>query len=296
MALTPEHEALHRIFQQDHELFARSVARILGIPVAVPDTVTVLNSDLTETKPVERRVDSVLLAELLVETQVSRYILVIESQTEPEETRRHRWPYAIAYLHDKYQCPVILLVVCSKAATARWARKPIEIGLPGLTCMTVLGIVFGPDNVPIVTDPAEAAEDICFTVFSALTHSRSRAVGGILKVLAEALGTVEPDTGALLAEFTEAGLGSTAGQHIWRQLMAIKNSYPYVSQMRAQGRLEGQRMGIMRLLENRAIVVSDDVRELIHSCDQAEVLDQWFDLALVVNDGNEFLLLAGRKL
>jgi hypothetical protein len=123
MVVTPEHEALHRIFQQDPELFARAITRILGVPLAIPDRVTVLNSDLTETKPVERRVDSVLLAELLVETGTTRYILVIESQTEPEESRHRRWPYAIAYLHDKYDCPVILLVVCSKAATARWARN-----------------------------------------------------------------------------------------------------------------------------------------------------------------------------
>jgi hypothetical protein len=182
--------------------------KILGRRVAIPDKITVLNCDLTETRPVERRVDSVLLAEILVETGTNRYVLVIESQTEQEDDKRLRWPYAIAYLHDKYECDVVLLVVCSKAATAKWARKPIKIGLPGFTCMTVQVIVFGPDNVPAVTDPAEAAADVCFAVFSALTHSRSKKVGGILGALAEALGTTDAATGAMLAEFTEAGLGT----------------------------------------------------------------------------------------
>ena len=63
----PEHEALHRIFQQDSKLFARTVRRIFGIDITEPHQVTVLNVDLTETRPVERRPDSVLLAELLVE-------------------------------------------------------------------------------------------------------------------------------------------------------------------------------------------------------------------------------------
>jgi hypothetical protein len=197
--VTPEHESLHRIFQKDRELFARAMAKVLGVPVPVPDQVTVLNSDLTEIRPVERRLDSVLLAEILVQTGASRYILVIESQTEQEETRRRRWPYAIAYLHDKYDRPVILLVVCSKTGTAQWAREPIRIGLPDVTCMTVQVIVFGPDNVPVVTDPVDAAKDVCFTVFSALTHSRSRQVGGILKALAQALGTVDVATGSMFA-------------------------------------------------------------------------------------------------
>ena len=89
----------------------------------------------------------VLLAEILVETGTGRYSL-----------------------HDKYGCGVVLLVVCSEATTARWARKPITIGLPDVTCMTVQAIVFGPDNVPVVTDPAKAGQDVCFAVFSALAR------------------------------------------------------------------------------------------------------------------------------
>jgi hypothetical protein len=177
-------------------------------------------------------------------------------------------------------------------------QEPIEIGLPDITCMTVAGIVFGPDNVPAVTDRTEAAKDVCFTVFSALTHSRSRKVGGILNVLAEALGTVDAKTGALLAEFTEAGLGSTAGLEIWRQLMAT-NSYPYVSQTRAEGRAEGRieerRMNILRILESRGVAASDEVRDLINGCDEAEVLDRWFDMALVAKDASELLLPAQRS-
>src|SRR5438045_9323226 len=55
MSPSPEHEALHRIFQHDPALFTRSVSRILGIPVPEPSDVSVLNVDLTEIRPVERR-------------------------------------------------------------------------------------------------------------------------------------------------------------------------------------------------------------------------------------------------
>lgn len=49
-----------------------------------------------------------------------------------------------------------LLVVCNKESTAMWARQPIMIGLPDLTCMLVHPVVLGPDNVPAVTDLAQA--------------------------------------------------------------------------------------------------------------------------------------------
>jgi hypothetical protein len=70
----------------------------------------------------------VLQVEFMVQDTAGKYILVIESRTDPEEARRRRWPHFIARLHDKYDCPVILVVVCSKGRTARWARAPIEIG------------------------------------------------------------------------------------------------------------------------------------------------------------------------
>jgi hypothetical protein len=310
---SPEHEALHRIFQQDGSLFARTIQRVFGVDVPVPSRVSVLNCDLTEMRPIERRADSVLLAELLVEDPRGRYILIIESQTDPDEKRRSRWPYYIAYLHDKYDCPVVLVVVSSKEATARWARQRIEIGLPGLTCMTVTVVGLGPDNVPVVTDPAHARDDVTFTVFSALTHSRSGQAGAILEVLAAALGTIDDGTAALLAELTEAGLGGTGGQQIWRNLMTTQ-TYPYVSQLRSQGREEGRVEGreegrvegreegraegreegraegraasraedILRILDRRGVVVDESSRARIQACMDLADLDIWFDRALTV--------------
>jgi hypothetical protein len=63
MSPSPEHEALHRVFQYDEKLFARSLANILGKPVPEPVDVSVLTVDLTETRPIERRADTILLAQ-----------------------------------------------------------------------------------------------------------------------------------------------------------------------------------------------------------------------------------------
>jgi hypothetical protein len=112
---------------------------------------------------------------------------------------------------------------------------------------------------------------------------------------------VDADIGASLAEFTEAGLGSTVGQEIWRDLMAMETMSSYVSEMRAkgqrEGRIEGEREGrieerranILRILDRRGLLVPDEVYGQISGCDDARVLDRWFDLALVVSDSRELL-------
>jgi hypothetical protein len=295
MPPTSQHEALHRIFLQDEALFARAAAHILGIVVQEPQQVTVLSNDLTNIKPIERRPDSVLMAEWLIDDPAGRYILIVESQTEPEEAKLRRCPYYIAYLHDKYECPVVLLVVCSKKRTASWARQPIVIGLPDLTCMLVHPVVLGPDNVPAVTDIAEAGLDVTYAVFSALTHSRSSQVGAILEALAGALKAIDREIALTLVEITEAGLSGTAAQQKWRELMT-KQLTPYVSEFRRQGIEEGRAVGleeglaegraksraedILRILDKRGIAVDDDSRDQIVSCTDLDTLGAWLDRSL----------------
>lgn len=284
---SPRHEALHRIFQEDEALFTRAVARVFGVSVPEPTKVTVLSTDLTATEAIERRADSVLQAEFLVEGSTEKYVLVIESQTDPEESRLRRWPYYLAYLHDKYECPVVLAVVCTKEATAAWARKPIEIGLPGLICMTVRLKVLGPDNVPVITDAAESVSDPMLTVFSALTHSRGPALRGILETLATTLTTIDTETAIHLYEFTESGLGGTEGQQIWRALMAT-GTFPFKSQFRLEAEAEGHVKGgvkartedILRVLGRRGIEVDDESRTRITSCTDLDTLGTYLDRSL----------------
>jgi hypothetical protein len=249
-----------------------------------------------------RRGDSILLAEFLVEDKDDKYVVIVESQMRPDEEKERRWPYYIAYLHDKYQCPVVLLVVCNDEATAGWARTPITVGLPGLTCMIVLAWVLGPDNIAPITDPVEAKEDVGFAVLAAITHSRSRQINGILEALAEALDTIEPSTASVMAELIEAGLGNTDGLSIWRALMTT-TTYPYVSQLRSLGRQEGREEGreegraeaVVQVLDSRHIEVPDADRERILACRHSDRLTAWLGKAAVITDISELFAPPGNE-
>lgn len=66
------HEALHRIFQEDPALFVRAVKSI-GITFDAPVSAGPLPTDLTENRPLERRVDTLTEGKLLVERYFSEY-------------------------------------------------------------------------------------------------------------------------------------------------------------------------------------------------------------------------------
>jgi hypothetical protein len=300
--VTGTHEAHHSIFRHDDDLFPEVMEQVFGVVLGKAAQVTCLSTDLTERQPLERRADSVLLAELLVEDEGSKYIVVVEAQTDPDDKKSWSWPYYIAYLRARYECPVILLVVCTKSATERWARAEITSGLGDLICMRVTPAVVGPGNVKPVTDLDKARANVGFAAFSALTHSRTGPAREILGVLAEALGSTDAKNGQFLAELVEAGLDGTSSYEVWRDLM-ITNDYPHVSQWRAQATQQGIERGIglgvelgsiqtrkndiFRTLARRKIGVPKAERKRIEGCTDMGTLEVWLDRSYVIDEISE---------
>jgi hypothetical protein len=83
------HEVMHRIFQEDPGLFART-ARALGIPFADPVSSELLPTDVTEVYPLERRVDTVLS---LRTAGSEHYILAVEAQGKQDPDKPASWTY-----------------------------------------------------------------------------------------------------------------------------------------------------------------------------------------------------------
>ncbi|MGW7046763.1 hypothetical protein ACWGDT_29530 [Streptomyces avermitilis] len=273
------HEAMHRIFQQDPGLFARAV-RALGIPFADPITSTSLPTDLTENRPVERRVDTLLK----IETAKGDFLLAVEAQGKKDPDKPKSWAYYLAHLYAKYKLPPVLLVVCQDRKTAAWASRTVDFGPPQWpAALTLRPLVLGPDEVPVVDDPVQAARDIPLAVLSAVLHGRDPAVSAILKALAAALKGLEahdPDTATIFVEFTTQGLErKSQAAEIWRDLVAADTSF-FTSWLSQEIRAEARAEDVVRLLDRRGLVLSEADRERITSCDDLDALTLWFDRAI----------------
>ncbi|MFD9861203.1 RpnC/YadD family protein [Streptomyces alboflavus] len=281
------HEAQHRIFQKDTALMLRNFQRLFHVPFPEARDIAILNADLTEIEPIERRVDTLLR----VDTDDGSYLLVLEAQGKKDEAKRSSWPYYLSYLHAKYRCEPVLIVMTQSKSTADWAAQPIVLGLPYRPSLVVRPLVLGPGNVPAIADEKEAARDVSLAVFSAITHGRGRGATAILKPLASALETVEPESAAMFAQLVESGLVDPQAKEIWRDLMAPVNYFfrhEVAEKVREQGREEGvereRAAMVLRILTWRDIEVPESVRERVVACTDLEQLNVWAERAMRVAD------------
>ncbi|MGQ4382655.1 hypothetical protein [Streptomyces sp. SAS_270] len=281
--VSSSHEALHRIFQKDPALLTRALQRVLRVPFPEPREFAVLNADLTEIEPVERRVDTLMR----VETDEGTYLLVVESQGKKDEGKRGSWAYYLSYLYAKYRCEPVLIVITQSSATSRWAAQPIRLGLPGWDSLTVRPLVLGPDNVPVIADEREAERDVPLAVLSAMTHGRGPQAAAILESLATALRTIDSESAAVFVQFVDSCLVDPQAKQIWRDLMTAIHYFwrhPLAEQVREEGREEGRAESkaemTLRILEWRGIPVPASVRERVQACTDLEQLETWAQRAV----------------
>ena len=290
--VSSSHEAMHRIFR-DHPEIIDQTLRTLGFDF--PDTVatTLLPTDATEIRPIERRPDTVLKLEV---KDGREFVFVFEAQREPSKLKLRSWPYYMAYLHEAHEgLPVILVVVCHDVATAEWASKPITMGVGFWTSMIVNPFVLGPHNVPVPEGPIDES-GIPLAVLAAITHALDPDIDGILAVLAAALKDTDETTRFDFSLFTQLGLGKFPAAQTWRNLMAfdleLLRTSPVISEIldehdgqvlakgRAEGRTEEKAADILRILDLREVRLTGPERDRIATCTDLETLDRWFDAAV----------------
>lgn len=285
--VTSRHETAHRIFQERPELLG-PIFEILGVPPPRNAVVEELPTDATETRPLERRVDSVLRVK---PSDSETFLLAIEAQGRRDSAKAVNWAYYVAYLAAKYECPVLLLVVCQDKATANWASGPFPLGTPDWAALSLYPLVVGPGNVPVILDEEEASRDLTLAAFSALTHGHGGDATAILDVLARAVGKADHETGDYFATLLTVGLGETRAGSTWRELMSMPTYFPgrstFLDGIYFNGQAEHAARAVLRTLERRGVPASDEVRQRITECSDVELLDLWFDRAFTVSAAEE---------
>ncbi|MEU9762512.1 hypothetical protein [Streptomyces sp. NPDC047985] len=291
--VSSSHEAMHRIFQEYPGLFSR-VSEVLGISIDSPVSATVMPTDLTENRPLERRVDTLLRIDM--EDDDHSYLLAIEAQGKKDPEKPVSWMYYLSYLQAKYRLPPMLLVVCQDRATAEWAARPYSVGHPEAPVLTLRPLVVGPHNMPVIKDVAEARKDLALATLAAITHASDPDIGTMLKTLSSALRDVPETIADPIVELTAQGLGNRPAAQQWRNLVAVDLSF-YKSalseEIRDEGRAEGIARSVLLLLGQAGVDVSDEARAQILGCGDVETLNQW--LLRAPNASTVEEVFAGKK-
>ncbi|MFI1730662.1 hypothetical protein ACH40E_15820 [Streptomyces acidicola] len=285
--VTSAHEGMHRIFQERPEILT-PVLGMLGIALPEKATVHAVTTDLTETRPLVRHVDTVLR---VAPSDGEDFLLAVEAQERRDPKKGSSWAYYVAYLESKYDLPVTLLVVCRDRATAKWAAGPFARVNRGWTAQRTYPLVVGPDNLPMITDERTAAKQPAMAAFSALAHAHSPGIDAILDALGRALEGMDWSAAGYFYQFLDVTLGETPAGDKWRDIVTFVNYFPgrgtvlekaYLegrTEGEATGEAKGEAKGVLRVLEVRGLPVSDDARERITTCTDLDRLNNWLDRA-----------------
>ncbi|MET8828834.1 hypothetical protein ABZX33_23545 [Streptomyces sp. NPDC004608] len=283
---------MHRIFQERPEILG-PVFKVLGVPLSPKVTVDAITTDVTETRPLERRVDTVLR---VGPSDGEDFLLAIEAQSDKKEAKSASWAYYVSYLQSKFGLPVLLVVVCQDLATAKWAAGPFDCGTPGWTTQRTTPLVVGPHNLPVITDARTALKNPALSALSALAHARGLESQGpaILEAIAKALQQLretDPGSAGYFFEFLEITLGDTPSGEEWSRIMTFVSYFPGRGTVREtaylEGKAEGKAEAILLVLDVRGIPVPDAVRERITTCTDLDLMDIWMERSRTVERAEE---------
>jgi hypothetical protein len=293
------HEIFVDLFKNRPALAAEILAEVLDVPLPAYTEARLASTDLTEIQPAEYRADVVVI---LLDGDVAVRVIIVEVQLAVDSRKRLSWPAYVTVSRAIHGCPADLLVVANDPNVAGWCAEPIEIGVPGFV-LRPPGLRH--TDVPVVTDPEEAARRPELGVLSAMAHGDTEQGATIAAAVLPAIQELDEDRARLYYDLVYNSLNEAAR----RALEAMMKGYEYQSDFakkyvaqgrnegRAEGRVEGRVEGrnegrtegrteeaarnLLTVLRARGIAVPDAIRERILAQKDPERLERWLEKAAV---------------
>jgi hypothetical protein len=270
-----QHEALIELFRLNPELAPQTLGEVFGIAVPPHTRARLECGDLTEWAPTEYRSD----VTVVLESPGPVLSVIVEVQRTRDIKKRKSWPVYLTTLRGRLDCDTVLLVVCPDKGVARWCAQPIRIGHPGFTLEP---LVCGPEEIPMITDPAVAVRDLHLTTLSAITHGDKPEGRSVLKTFAEVLRSIDPQHQHRYYDLVFVALSEAARTYL-EGLMTSRLMSDFARRHYSQGEADA----LLAVLKVRGFVVSDGDREMIENCRDADQLRIWVERAVTAASTKE---------
>ncbi len=289
------HEIIVELFRSRPILAAELLGEILGVQLPTFTDARIESSTFADINPSEYAADLVVL--LCSGHPVLG--IVIEVQLRPDPQKAYSWPYYVASLQLRLRCPTCLLIITPDARVAAWAASIGPQG-PGWSFMP---LVLGPDMIPVVAEPEDAAARPELAVLSVMAHAM-----GMQPTVAAAMATaatqavVNLPCGELYFDAIIGSLSAAARkafesmntknyefQSEWaRNLVAIGRTEGEAKGA-AKGKAEGKATAILQVLQARGIQLSPEIHSQITSCTDLATLDRWIQRAVIAPSAHDVI-------
>jgi hypothetical protein len=271
-----KHEGLVKMFRERPAMAGDLLGGPLRISVPEFDSARVSSSDLTDLAPTEYRADAVITLETARHPVMA---VVVEVQLRQDPDKRYTWPVYLTSLHARLRCPVVLLVVCSGSAVARWCSVPIKIGEPNLV---ITPVVLGPEQVPVVTDPELGRRMPELVVLSTVTHCDSwEDPRPYFDLLFASLSSLDSDLANQYNDYVLASLSTAARQHLEEYMTTTEHPFQsdfarrYYDEGQVNGEVKGEAKALLLILEARGVDVPEPTRARITECTDRDQVESW---------------------
>ena len=212
----------------------------LAVRLAFPDWA---RDTLAEVRPTELAQSS-LVADLVLRLggPPPTHTLVVEVQLKVDREKRFVWPAYVSAAHHRYKLPVTLLVVTPSRRVARAARAPLSFDGHG---PTLRPLVIGPDDLPVLLRPEEAAQDLDYAALSALAHLHHPKRAKIAGALLQALRDLPPGTAVSYHQLMRAVLGPVVEEATMLKpnRLYVPETIALVAEAEERGEARGEQRG-----------------------------------------------------
>jgi hypothetical protein len=241
------HQTLCELFQTRPHLAAELLQAARLLPTAADVEGELLPGDLSQSAAPEYRADVVVKL-----TGATDMTVIVEAQLQPDPTKVYSWPVYVSVAQSQRRGKVALLVLTLDESTARWAEKPVPVGITG----TLRPVVIGPKSLPVVTELTQAQENPEIAVLSALAHGRRKVGAQVGRVAAEAARTLDAERRRLYTDLILKHLNRAARRAL--EKLMIKDWQPESEFLRAidarqEAAIEarGEARGLRRVLADQ---------------------------------------------
>ncbi|MFC4063281.1 hypothetical protein ACFOWE_33790, partial [Planomonospora corallina] len=166
---SPRHDSLIQLFRDRPHLVVEILRDLLGCDLPATPLVR-LESTTFNTRPSDD-IEADLVV-VLGPPADPAHAVIVEVQQDRSKDPRQLARYAAA-LWLLLGCDVTVLVVCPDARTAAHYARPVDSGLTGYRLQPA---VLGPDAIPAITDPQQAAAWPELAAMAVMVHGRDRKV------------------------------------------------------------------------------------------------------------------------
>jgi hypothetical protein len=289
---SPRHDTINQLFRERPELAVEILRHVLGVDVPVGVPVRLESNDFNDRPSKDFQPDTVIT---VGSPRAPVHGIVVEVQQEKSDGKRRQLPRYAAALWLLLGCPVTVLCICPESDVAAWYAEPIRTELPGYVFPAV---VLGPRDVPVMTDPEEAAARPELAAMAVMVHGRHRPV---VETFVAALESVKPEHAPQYYEYAYR-MAAPAVRRILEEIMASTDWPVYSPFARehygrgrddgraeglAEGRVDGEAGAVLRVLAVRGIEVPEDACARIRACTDQRQLDTWLDRAVTATSLND---------